>query len=424
MVKLTIAPFDYRREVSKGNTALLKNRYFEKNPVLSEDEFSLIARPGLKKFLNISTDPSRRIYSAPGAFDGSAFSVHGIALYKIKKDGTTTNCGNLNSLPTTSVTMAATGTIGDGAEAVPNFLFISDGGALNCYTDNGFARGHLEITGDIINNETVTIGLTVYKFTSGAVDAGTPAGTAANPWLVALGATAAISLKNLYYAINKDSEGIAGSTYSTALVAHVDVIATNYNSTDFYIRARGAGVGGNAIVTTETGAAMAWTATTLAAGGTAGIVQVPLPGDVGAISVAHINGYVIVIPAQGFNLNGRFYWIDPGETTIDPLNFATAERSPDAVFQVVVFSDQFWLCGQNTTETWITTGDPDAPMQRFQGVLFDRGVWEGTAIQIKDSLFTIDSDGGVFQIGGGLKRVSTPQIEERIRKSIFLQQTG
>ncbi len=43
-------------------------------------------------------------------------------------------------------------------------------------------------------------------------------------------------------------------------------------------------------------------------------------------------------------------------------------------------------------------------------------------LQIKDSMFIIDSDGAVFQVRGGLQRVSTPQIEERIRRSILIQQ--
>jgi hypothetical protein len=33
----------------------------------------------------------------------------------------------------------------------------------------------------------------------------------------------------------------------------------------------------------------------------------------------------------------------------------------------------------------------------------------------------VDSDGGVFQISGGLKRISRPDIEERIREAIQYQ---
>jgi hypothetical protein len=113
--------------------------------------------------------------------------------------------------------------------------------------------------------------------------------------------------------------------------------------------------------------------------------------------------------------------VNPGETTIDPLDYATAERSPDPVYQVVVFSDQFWLPGQNTTEVYYMSGDLLAPVTRFQGVVFDRGVHPGCALQVFDSMVIVDSYGGVYQIKGGEKKISTPDIEERIRRAIMKQ---
>src|SRR3546814_4200351 len=99
----------------------------------------------------------------------------------------------------------------------------------------------------------------------------------------------------------------------------------------------------------------------------------------GVIDVAVINSYVIVIPVQEDGYQGRFYWIDPGEIVVDPLNFATAERSPDGIYGVEVFGDQFWLPGESTTEVWYVTGDAGAPMRRLQGVVSDRGSWQNTA---------------------------------------------
>jgi hypothetical protein len=148
------------------------------------------------------------------------------------------------------------------------------------------------------------------------------------------------------------------------------------------------------------------------------VTTVSTPDDVGVISLGYIASYVVVVPAQDEGVNGQFYWIEPGETTIDPLNFATAERAPDPIFQVVVFVDQFWLPGSNTTEVWYFTGNFDSPVARLQGVTFDRGTWEGTAVQVKESMIVVDADGGVFQIAGGLKRISRPDIEERIRVAI------
>src|SRR3546814_13767742 len=89
----------------------------------------------------------------------------------------------------------------------------------------------------------------------------------------------------------------------------------------------------NTIATTETGASLAWSdGATLTGGGSAAVSQVYLPDDMGVIDVAVINSYVIVIPVQEDGYQGRFYWIDPGEIVVDPLNFATAERSPDGIY--------------------------------------------------------------------------------------------
>jgi hypothetical protein len=60
-------------------------------------------------------------------------------------------------------------------------------------------------------------------------------------------------------------------------------------------------------------------------------------------------------------------------------------------------------------------------MQRFQGILFDRGAWEGTAVKVRDSMMVVDEEGGVFVISNGQRRVSNPAIEERIRRAIAAQ---
>jgi hypothetical protein len=414
--EIPLASSTYNRSVAKEARTLMRNRFFESNPILNPTGTSSIARPALKLLVNI--DPNERVrglYYAAGVFGDAAFTVIGSKLYKVFENGTYVDLGIVSSL-TGSVTFAAVANIGTN----PEKLFIADGGALYCYVEAGYARGTLTLTGAVIAADQVRIGAVYYAFTAGSVNAGAPAGTAGNPWLVALGGSAAAALTNLYSAINRT--GIAGTAYSTALTKHPLAQAAFVSTTVLKVVALDAGVSGDAIVTTETGANMAWGAGTLTAGGTAGIFQVPTPDEVGMISVVTINSYVICVPAQGEEVNGRFYWIQPGEITIDALDFATAERSPDPILQALVYSDMFWLCGLATTEPWVFTGDPAAPVQRFSGILFDRGTWEGTAVQVKDSLILTDPDGAVFQIKGGLKRISTPAIEERIRKAIQTEQ--
>lgn len=310
--------------------------------------------------------------------------------------------------------MAATSNIGE----TPAFLFVASGSTLMCYIENGYARG--SISGVPVNNDVVRVGAMYYRFTNASVDTGAPDGTNANPWLVALGGSTAEAWGNLAAAFG--ASGIAGTEYSTVLVANDQIQVANYTASTVFVRATLVGALGNGVVTTETGAGIAWAdGGTLVGGGGPSWFPVATPDDVGIVSVGYIASYVVVVPAQGQGINGRFFWIDPGETVIDPLDFATAERAPDPISGVVVFGDQFWLPGTSTTEVWYFSGNEESPVLRMQGVVFDRGAWEGTAVQVKDSMIIVDNEGAVFQISGGAKRISRPDIEERIREAIQFQ---
>jgi len=412
-VKISVGRSDFRRGVAASPSIVLKNRYFETNPVLNDqDQTGLIARPRLKQALYIGEGPTRKVFSEAGTFSDACFAVCGLNLYKVSTALASTTIGTVSTSYTGAVEMAAAANLG----TTPERLFITDGGVLWVYMDDGQAIGNLVASAAPANTDVVRIDGIYYQFTTGSVDAGTPAGTVGNPWLVKRTGVAIDDLTFLFDAIN--DSGTGGTDYSTALTPHQTVNAFLVSAQGLFVNAVVYGAAGNSIVTTETSANLAWGAGTLAGGGSARLRQVPTPDDVGAISLAHINGYIIVIPAQGEGINGRFWWIEPGEVSIDPLNYATAERAPDAVNQVVVYSDMFWLCGQTTTESWQMTGNADSPVQRIQGILFDRGSWEGTALKVKDSLIVADQDGGVFQIQGGLKRISRPDIEERIRRAI------
>lgn len=413
MVNIPLGRADYHRSVAKEARIETRNRYFEQNPVLTDTTTALISRPGMRRWLVVGEGPIRGVYSQPGSFNDALFVVSGTAWYRVDKDGTTTllKTGLLGGGG--SVSMAGTGTIG----VTPEYMFLADGRNLFLYLENGYALG--TISGVPANTDTVRVGSTYYAFTNASVDAGAPAGTIANPWLVALGTDTGTAWENLAQAFA--ATGDPGTQYSTALVGNDEISVYAISGTLVSIRANDPGALGNAVVTTETGAAIAWTAGTLAGGGDPSVTIVQTPDDVGIISVGYIASYVVCVPAQGEGINGRFFWIAPGETTIDPLDFATAERAPDPISGVVVFVDQFWLPGSDTVEVWYFTGNPDSPVLRLQGITFDRGSWGGTALQVKESMIIVDSDGGVFQIAGGLKRISNPSIEERIRQAIAFE---
>lgn len=417
MVSLKIGKGDWKRKIAREAQIQTRNRYFESNPILNDEGVAMISRPSLKRFVYVGQGPIRAVYSQPGDFSEALFVISGTEWYRVDLDGTVTFLqGDIYGSGTPR--MAATAPIGDGSNATPAYLFMADGRNLFCYVENGYAKGVLN--GTPINNDVVQIGTSYYKFTTGSVDAGSPTGTLANPWLVNLDATSLLAFTHLGNAVS--ATGNPGTDYSTALTANTLAQFISSESNNAYFRANSAGIIGNGVATLITsGTGLTWGHATMTGGGTPGVLGVQVPGDLGAVDVCFVSSYVVVIPVQGGDFNGRFYWIEPGETVINALDFATAETVPDPVFNVVAFNDQFWLPGSNSTEVWYFTGNINAPVQRLQGVTFARGTWQGTALQVKESMIIVDSDGGVFQISGGLARISNPSIEERIRIAILKQ---
>lgn len=152
--------------------------------------------------------------------------------------------------------------------------------------------------------------------------------------------------------------------------------------------------------------------------------SVTVPDGDGIVSVGFIAQFVICVVAQGFDKNGRFYWVEPGESTIDPLNFATAERAPDPTWNVVIKEDAIWFPGAATIELWRVTGDDAAPFIRQQGVLPERGVWEGTVLPLDEYMMVVTADANVWKVGMEAELVSTPGISQRIREAINAQRAG
>jgi hypothetical protein len=95
----------------------------------------------------------------------------------------------------------------------------------------------LTLTGAIsIGVDRVQMNTVYYRWTSGSVDAGTPAGTSANPWLVAHGGTDAQALANLMAAVN--ASGVAGTTYSTSLTQNSAIKAVGSSDSTLDVESR------------------------------------------------------------------------------------------------------------------------------------------------------------------------------------------
>jgi hypothetical protein len=165
----------------------------------------------------------------------------------------------------------------------------------------------------------------------------------------------------------------------------------------------------NEVVVTRGGTAYSYNGTTLAA------ITFPDSADVRA--VCFINGRFVFV-RDG---SAKFYWSDILDgRTVDALNFATAERQPDQLYDVKARGDILWLLGQSTIEAWSNDGsDADIPFSRIEQVVFDVGTIDTGCTSLADNtIFTIGHDGVLYRTGEVPQRVSDHSIEERILSSI------
>lgn len=393
----------YKRTYAQEPEVQLKNRFLEQTPTNQVEGSVLLARPGDTFFVGAGNGPIRFIGHQEGTFGGDLFFVSGEQLYRY--DGV-------------SAPIAINGTIASGttpsvafvAGAAYEHLFITDGTLLQYYDGEAAATGTLTVSGgNIVATDTFEIDGVYYEWTAGSVDAGSPAGTLADPWLVNLGASDTDALANAVKALN--ASGVAGTDYSTALTAHLTVEGVTSDATTMDVRARTRGTGGNSITTTETGSNIAWSAATLEGGGAQTLNGVVTPDDITFVSLTNLAGFVLAAQSN----SRRFYWIRPGEVTIDPLDFASAETEPDEIIELLRVGDAVYIFGQSSTEAWYASGDSVDPFLRQQGLAFSQGALEGTSVAIRTQAFTIAEDGVVYQIVGGPQRLSNNGIEERVR---------
>jgi len=402
VAKVPLTRTTWRRDYAGGVQLQLLNRFFEEDPSSTIDDTALIARPGTDSYRAFGSGTMRGNFTQQGFFGGDLFVASGQTLYRW--DGTTETAitGVLSAEDTpVSITYQAS----PGVER----LWIADGATLYYYEGDTKSRGNLDADEalNVSPGDVVLIDTVYYEFVASGVDAGTPAGTLADPWLVLIGATSEFSLSNLSAAIG--NTGTPGGTYSTALLANPNVEVRRLEQYRLNVQAVVPGAGGDTIVTTTTAANLTWGAATLENGGLDILTPVDVPdgGTEAAVSLTTLAAYVIVSVAG----SQRMYFIRPGEFWIEV--FAEAESEPDVVLQVVTVGSSFWALGESTIEPWTATGDADIPFAPIQGRQMSYGIVAGTALVLEDRVIYVDDKGIVRDSSGA--RISTHGIEEEIR---------
>jgi hypothetical protein len=147
--------------------------------------------------------------------------------------------------------------------------------------------------------------------------------------------------------------------------------------------------------------------------------QITDPDFPGAVTVGYLDGYFV------FNEpNSQKIWVTAllEGTQVDPLDFASAEGSPDGVVGIIVDHGQLWVYGTNSIEVWYNSGNVDFPFSRIQGAFNELGCAAAYSLAKMDNgLFWLGKDargqGMVYRANGySGQRISTHAIEWHIQQ--------
>lgn len=151
---------------------------------------------------------------------------------------------------------------------------------------------------------------------------------------------------------------------------------------------------------------------------TSAFAQITDPDFPGASSVGFIDGYFVF--AQP---NSQKLWVTAllDGTSIDPLDFASAEGAPDDIVSVLVDHREIWVFGAKSTEVWYNAGGPDFPLERIAGAFNELGcIARYSPVKLSNIVFwlgTNDQGQGIVYRTNGYRgvRISTHAIEREIQ---------
>lgn len=204
--------------------------------------------------------------------------------------------------------------------------------------------------------------------------------------------------------------GVIGSVYIVVASTVAYTVAENGTQTSLGY------VGGDGLVSIAGGATKAVIVSNgiaLATSG-GGLLAINMPSGEMVSGVEYINGYFILVVKD----SQKFFWLAPGEVDPDPLSFASVETSPDNIVRAIRHGDEIWFFGQQTTEVWSLTSDPDAPFQLIVGRLYEKGCANrDTVVGTDNTLFWVGNDLKVYRADTVPVRISTNSIEERLART-------
>ena len=142
--------------------------------------------------------------------------------------------------------------------------------------------------------------------------------------------------------------------------------------------------------------------------------SIPFPDDANVAKITTGASRLVAIRKD----TGQFYWSDVLGSDINALNFATAEKLPDRLKDMLYIGDRLYLFGSESVEIWPATTDPDLPFAPLAGAVMPVGVKEtGLAVQFGTSFAWITNHNEVC-VGSPDNIISEPELQVRIKESM------
>lgn len=146
------------------------------------------------------------------------------------------------------------------------------------------------------------------------------------------------------------------------------------------------------------------------------ITDIDFPG---AKTVTFLDGYFVFTEP-----NSQKFWVTAilNGLSVDPLDFASAEGSPDNLVAVIADHREIWLFGEQSVEVWYNSGGADFPLSRINGAFNELGCAAAYSVAKADNgLFWLGSDdrgSGVVYRSQGYNgaRISTHAVEWQIQQ--------
>jgi hypothetical protein len=139
----------------------------------------------------------------------------------------------------------------------------------------------------------------------------------------------------------------------------------------------------------------------------------------GAVTVGYLDGYFV------FNEpNSQRIWVTEllDGTSIDPLDFASAEASPDRAVAILIDHKEAWIFGNNSIEVWYNSGASDYPLTPIQGAFNEVGCVAAYSVaKLDNGIFWLGADArgqGIVYRANGYQavRISTHAVEWHIQR--------